>query len=101
ELEPGESGRAHGLGDAPEPLRPEMEIGVEHDADVRPAALAESLDRLRRAARDIVVPVTLGEAAPHHEARAIGGDRAVRQLDRDVGLEAAVALGLDLGADLG
>ena len=99
ELEPGELGRPDRLGDAPEPLGAEVEVGVEHDADIRPAALAEGLDGLGGAARDEGVPVALGEALADDEARPVGAQLAV-DLDRDVGLAGREALGPHLLADL-
>src|SRR5476651_1192842 len=98
EFEPGEPGRSDRLGDAAEAFGAEVEIGVEHDADIRAAALAEGLDRLGGAARDEGVPVALREALADDEARPIGAQLAV-DLHRDVSLAGGEAAFSHLLAD--
>src|SRR5471032_3291521 len=98
ELEPSEPGRSHRLGDAAEAFGAEMKVGIEHDANIRTAALAEGLDRPGGAARDEGVPVALRKALADDETRSIGAQLAV-DLHRNVGLAGGEAAFPHLFAD--
>jgi hypothetical protein len=56
-----------------------VEVGVEHDADVRATALAKGLDCLGGAAHDEGIAVALGQAAADHETGAVGRQRIDRK----------------------